>query len=93
MTATGEQEGEEESAMVAIAMLAGRNLRFKGKRRVRIEVSFCSMPNKSEDKVNSHDDKVNTRLIRHNPSPLELAVNESWQCGFADRGVRLGYLE
>lgn len=43
MTATGEQEGEEESAMVAIVMLAGRNLRSNRVRRVRIEVSFFSI--------------------------------------------------
>lgn len=54
MTATGEQEGEEESAIVAIVMLARRNLRCNGMRRVRIEVPFSSIPNNSnsEDKVN-----------------------------------------
>ena len=44
MTATGEQEGEEESAIVAIVMLAGRNLRCNGMRRVRIEVLFSLIP-------------------------------------------------
>lgn len=44
VTAMGEQEGEEESTLVAIAMLAERNLRSKEMRRVRIEVSFPLEP-------------------------------------------------
>lgn len=49
----GEQEGEEERAMVAIAMLAGRNVRSNRMRRVRIEVSLCLILNNSEGKVNN----------------------------------------
>ena len=44
MTVTGEQEGEEERATVAIAMVAKRSLGSRGVRRVRIE-----MPCRRED--------------------------------------------
>ncbi len=37
--AMGEQEGEQERTMVAIALLARRNLRFKRMRHVRVEKS------------------------------------------------------
>lgn len=39
VTAMGEQEGKEERVMVAIAILAKRNLRLKEMRRVRIRLS------------------------------------------------------
>lgn len=40
VTATGEQQGEEESTMFAMAMLAKRDMRSKETRRVRTELSF-----------------------------------------------------
>lgn len=53
----GEQEGEEESTMLAIALLAERNPRSKVLRRVRTETSFSLEPYVSQiDTVRSTAD-------------------------------------